>query len=116
MAAGEYNLTIEQGATFSRVITWTNSAGTQIDLTDYSVASQIRYKHSSETAIVDFTATITDDVNGEITISLTDTQTSALNPNTSASKYVWDMELTSSGGQVTRLLEGSVEVSPEVTR
>jgi hypothetical protein len=31
-------------------------------------------------------------------------------------KYQWDMEIITAGGVVTRLLNGAVEVSPEVTR
>ena len=30
--------------------------------------------------------------------------------------YVYDIEITSSAGTVTRLMEGSVTVNPEVTR
>jgi hypothetical protein len=49
---------------------------------------------------------------GVITLSLTATETAAL----AAGRYVYDLEMVSSGGQVTRLLEGVVTVSPEVTR
>jgi hypothetical protein len=49
---------------------------------------------------------------GVITLSLTATETAAL----AAGRYVYDLELVSSGGVVTRLLEGVVTVSPEVTR
>ena len=30
--------------------------------------------------------------------------------------YVYDLEMTSGGGTVTRLMEGTVTVNPEVTR
>jgi hypothetical protein len=30
--------------------------------------------------------------------------------------YVYDLEITSSAGAVTRLMEGSITVNPEVTR
>jgi len=49
---------------------------------------------------------------GVITLSLTATETAAL----AAGRYVYDLEMVSSGGVVTRLLEGVVTVSPEVTR
>jgi hypothetical protein len=49
---------------------------------------------------------------GVITVSLTATETAAL----AAGRYVYDLEMVSSGGLVTRLLEGVVTVSPEVTR
>jgi hypothetical protein len=49
---------------------------------------------------------------GVITLSLTATETAAL----AAGRYVYDLEMVSSGGLVTRLLEGVATVSPEVTR
>ena len=48
---------------------------------------------------------------GTITISLSATQTAALNPG----KYTYDLELQSSGGVVTRLLKGNLTVVAEVT-
>jgi hypothetical protein len=34
----------------------------------------------------------------------------------SAGRWVYDIELTSSGGEVTRILEGRFIVTPQVTR
>jgi predicted ribosome-associated RNA-binding protein Tma20 len=50
---------------------------------------------------------------GSFNISLTDTQTDALNP---AFTHVYDVEVTSDTGAVTRIIEGTVTVSPGVTR
>lgn len=49
---------------------------------------------------------------GVITLSLTATLTAGI----PATRYVYDLEMISSGGVVTRLLEGYVTVTPEVTR
>ena len=51
-------------------------------------------------------------VAGTIIIALTATQTAAL----VAGNYVYDLELASSGGVVTRLVQGTLAVSAEVTR
>jgi hypothetical protein len=49
---------------------------------------------------------------GLINITITATQTTALLPDL----YVYDLEITSGAGVVTRLIEGSAIVSAEVTR
>jgi hypothetical protein len=49
---------------------------------------------------------------GKITLALTSTQTNAL----VAGRYVYDIEITSSGSAITRVLEGQLEVTPGVTR
>jgi hypothetical protein len=51
-------------------------------------------------------------VAGTIVINITAAQTTAL----TAGNYVYDLELTSGGGVVTRILEGSFVVTPEVTQ
>ena len=50
--------------------------------------------------------------NGVLTISLTNTQTNAMK----AGRYVYDVEITSSAGTKTRVLEGQVEITPGVTQ
>ena len=50
MAAGTYNFTIEQGTTFNRVLTLQEN-GSAMNLTGYSVASQIRSTHDSSTVV-----------------------------------------------------------------
>jgi hypothetical protein len=49
---------------------------------------------------------------GTIAVAITAAQSSAVN----AGSYAYDLELTSSGGQVTRLLQGGFTVSGNVTR
>jgi hypothetical protein len=76
---------------------------------------QLRTSYSAATASLELTTAngrISLTNAGVITLALTATETAAL----AAGRYVYDLELVSSGGQVTRLLEGVVTVSPEVTR
>ena len=72
-------LLIEQGATFSSTVNVEDSTGASINLYGYSAASQMRksYYATSNTA---FLATITGNANGEITLSMTSANTSALTP------------------------------------
>jgi len=48
---------------------------------------------------------------GEISLSLTATETAAI-----TSSGVYDLEITSSGGVVERVVEGNFNLIPEVTR
>jgi hypothetical protein len=105
------NLTVDQGSTFSASVDITDTEDNILVLTGYTVAAQLRKTYGSSTA-VDFTASVSNAALGEVTISLTATQTNAL----IAGRYVYDVEITSAGGTVTRVLEGQVEVTPGVTQ
>ena len=105
------NIFIDQGATFTTTVTVTDANGDAVNLSGYSVAAQIRKTFLSSTATA-FTATISNASSGEITISLTPTQTTALE----AGRFVYDVLITASGGTKTRVVEGQVTVHPSVTR
>tara|TARA_R100001509_G_scaffold20981_1_gene10932 strand:+ start:589 stop:921 length:333 start_codon:yes stop_codon:yes gene_type:complete len=105
------NIFIDQGATFTTTVTVTDANGDAVNLSGYSVAAQIRKTFLSSTATA-FTATISNASAGEITISLTPTQTAALE----AGRFVYDVVITASGGTKTRVVEGQVTVNPSVTR
>ena len=111
MAAGKYNFTLEQGATFSREITVQDS-GSAMNLTGYTPRMQMRSTHDSSTIALTFTATVSNAAQGKISLTATDTLTSAVEEGI----YVYDLEIESGGGTVTRLMEGNVTVTPEVTR
>lgn len=106
------NLYIDQGSTFSTTVYVKNDNETAFDLTGHTAAGQIRKSYSSSTA-VDFTLEIADPSTlGQINASLTATQTATLEEG----RYVYDIEVTSTSGTVTRVLEGIITVSPQVTR
>jgi len=115
MPAGNYDIKCDQGATFSRVITWKNSNGTPIDLTNYTARMQVRANYPSSTVILNLTtenAGITlGGALGTITLAATATATAAI----AADQYVYDLELIT-GSNVTRVVEGTFTVNPEVTR
>lgn len=105
------NLFVDQGATFSADIDVTDVDGNALDLTNYTVAGQLRRTYSSLTA-TDFTAVIQNALEGVVRIELTAAVTNGLK----AGRYVYDVEITSDTGVITRVLEGQVEVTPGVTR
>lgn len=111
MSAGIHNFTLEQGATFNRQMTIkeNNSA---LNLTGYTGAMQLRSSYDASTVALSITVSITNASQGILNISATSSSTAALTEGI----YVYDLELTNSSGIVTRLLQGQVTVSPEVTR
>lgn len=110
---GSYDFTLAQGATFDRTLTY-KVGGTAVNLTTYGAQMQARQAFESGTAILDLaagTGITLGGTAGTIRLQLSATQTAALTPGS----YVYDLELTV-GSAVTRLLEGRLYVTPEVTR
>jgi hypothetical protein len=106
------NIVVDQGADYSASIDVTDSDGDNIDLSGYTASGQIRKTYSSSTA-VDFTVSVASPASaGVLNISLSNTQTNAMK----AGRYVYDVEITNSGGIKTRVLEGQVEITPGVTQ
>ena len=113
---GVYNITCNQGATFSRAITWTDSARNPYNLTGYSSRMQVRANVNASSTIVELTTgngRIALGANaGTVTLTIAATDTTNLTPGL----YVYDLELVSSANVVTRLIEGNFNVKAEVTR
>ena len=107
------NLSIEQGATFSSDVTVKDSNDNPFNLTGYTAAAKLAKGYASTRTRTDFTCTIAADAtSGVVTLSLTSTQTAALD----AERYVYDLEITqTSSGNVTRVIEGIITVRPQVT-
>jgi hypothetical protein len=116
MAAGYQNLYLEQGSTFEISIAVDDVYGNNYDLTSATAISQIRKSYYSANATAAFTASVAN-TTGTITLSLTANQTA----NIAAGRYLYDTIISIPGvpGQantVTRILEGTIDVTPRVTR
>ena len=106
------NLVADQGSDFISKITVEGAAGLSSDLTGYTAKGQVRKTYSSTTQY-DLHATVdADPTTGIIDINLTASQTASMR----AGRYVYDVEITSSTGVVTRVVEGQIEITPRVTR
>lgn len=104
------NLVIDQGTTFSLAVNVTDVNGAYVDLTGYTHRAQLRKSYGASSS-TQFTTEADDPENGGLVLSLTATQTTALR----AGRYVYDIEIEAEG-EVTRVLEGIITVTPEVTR
>jgi hypothetical protein len=105
------NLFVDAGANYSNIITVAASNGQALDLTGYTVASQMRKSYQSSTAY-NFTASVYNAATGKVRLQLSDTQSSAI----PAGRWLYDVEITSPSGTKTRVVEGIVTVSPQITQ
>jgi len=105
------NLYIDQGTDFSITVDVTDAAGGILDLSNYTASAQIRKTYSSSAVSETFSTSISE-LAGQVTLLLTDTQTSGLE----GGRYVYDLNITSNGGVTTRVIEGQAIVTPGVTR
>lgn len=123
MLAGAYNFTIEQGATFTRLIEIEYpdpddlTVFVPFDLTGYSASMQIRRTIDSANPQITLT-----DSNGRIEIqsaSVANAIRLSLSPEETAlleTDGVYDIEIEDSSGVVSRILKGTVTLSRQVTR
>jgi len=126
MAAGKFSFVIEQGATTDFEIIWTDSAGSRVDLSNYHARMQIRSDYgSSGTLYASLSSSLSPDGTG-----LNLSGSSGTNPLSSGSIGIfisaasssafsfgearYDLEVVS-GSYVTRLIEGKIKLSKEVT-
>lgn len=106
-------LYIDQGSTFVNSINLTDDVTNQpVDVTGYVVTSQMRRSYYSANASADITCTVTNPGTGEISLSLTAGQTA----NIKAGRYLFDVKTRDSGNNVSRVLEGIINIMPQVTR
>lgn len=108
--AQKVNLVIDQGTTFTSSFLVNDDDGNAVDLSAYTARSQLR-KHYTSSNSTSFT--VTANSTGYVTLTLTANVTTSL----SAGRYLYDVELiTPATNAVTRIIEGMITVTPEVTR
>lgn len=116
MAAGTYNFTLEQGTTFVRDFIYKDGNGAVVNLTGYSARMQFREFKSSDVKLLEATTAngklVIAGSLGKITLTLTPTDTNPID----FAEAVYDLELESASGIVTRLLQGTVTFDKQVTR
>lgn len=119
-AASVRDLNINQGATYTLdVLGVKTAAGTDLNITGYAVRAQIRRRVTDAAIVAAFTCTIVTPAIGAFRISLTAAETTALPSSGSKDEpleCVYDVEIESPSGVVSRVLEGAAFISPEVTR
>ena len=119
MTAATLKLEIEQGSTFRYALelkAGTAANAPALDLTGYVARMQIRADQAAATVLHEMTS-----ANGGITIDALAGRLNLLISATATAAFafdraVYDLEIESAGGEVTRVIQGTVVLSREVTR
>lgn len=107
------DIIINQGETFSTVVYFANNiTNVGMNISGYTVESQLRKRHYSANASGNLTCTISNSSNGQITLSMTAANTA----NLSEGRHVYDVKVTSAANVVTRVVEGIAFVTSQATR
>lgn len=126
MAAGRYSFVLEQGATFNIQLDWKDGDNNPIDLTGYHARMQLRPTVESSQVYLSLSSSLdvsgsgiflsgsTNDLplaSGSIGIYISADTSQHLDFN----EAYYDLEMVN-GVNVTRLIEGKVKLSKNVTR
>lgn len=131
MIAGVYNITIEQGSTFGRLISIeqpdlatdpTGQTFENFDLSGFTARMHIRRTIDTPTPMITLTTengriAINPNISGaptrnnEISLMITAADTAGI-----TTSGVYDLEIISAGGTVSKVIRGDVNLIPEVTR
>lgn len=143
MPASRYDIYAEQGSTFKLHLHYKYSGGTGIDLSNFTGAMQVRKSIKDDDVILFFSnnGVTCGGITGEFSVGINGIAgIGGISFNTSisgstgytggiliradatsmkfapAGKHFYDLELINSLGEVQRLIEGSFEISREITR
>lgn len=105
-------LTIDQGTSFESTLDLIGDDGAAINVANYVFSGQIRKSYYSSNATANITITITNAANGNVKMSLNAATTS----NIKAGRYLYDVKMTDTSNTVTRIVEGILTVTPQVTK
>jgi len=112
--AAYQDLYMDKGTDFTEVITLSDDYGNSYNLYNFSVSSKARTSYITSNVAIQFTSTVTDASNGVITLAANSAITANVVPN-NVGKLVYDIVLSDLYGKKTRVLEGQIFVSPNVT-
>lgn len=111
--AAYVELFVDQGTNFNNVINLTDDiTNLNVNVQGYTVISQMKRSYYSANASANITCSITNALNGEITMTMNANTTA----NIKAGRYLFDMRITDRDGVVSRVLEGIITVTPRISR
>jgi uncharacterized protein YbcV (DUF1398 family) len=105
-------LTVDQGSTFESTIDLVSDDGAVINVAGYVFTGQLRKSYYSANATANLTLTIVNAANGNVKVSISAANTA----NIKAGRYLYDIKMRDTSNTVTRLVEGVITITPQVTR
>lgn len=122
MSVEQINFNVDQGSDFSVEISLLDPNDEPIDISNAQIIGQVRKTASSKTIEAVFTIVPIDLTIGQFTLILTAEESSKMKcmpsyfAQRSIAQFAYDVEVHFNNGKVTRILQGVLNVSPEVTR
>jgi hypothetical protein len=114
IAPGILSLTFPQGATWDLSLTYVDGDGDPIDLTAHTARMQVRNSYTADPPVLSLASGTGITLGG--TAGTIDIQVAAsVTDDIAALQYVYDLEVEAAS-IVTRVVQGSLTVTPEVTR
>lgn len=110
MAAGKRDIEIVKGDDYLHVITLESASG-PINITGRTYEAMMRKSPTQTLADATFVTSVTNAAGGEITVTLSNSTTTALKVGC----YYWDLQQNVSG-IITTILRGKADVITDVTR
>jgi len=112
MFAATYNLTVDRASTWSMVLTLKDPSGAAINITSGTFTGQVRTSYTDAVTATFTIAAISPATDGQASMTLPASETLKLKPGDS---YEYDVFLAL-GGLTTKLLQGTLECRPNITR
>ena len=109
--AAKADILVDQGTTFNTQLNLSDDNGQPINLSGYTVTAQIRRWYTPANAI-SFSTSIPQPNTGIIQLSLDANTTAGMYYG----RYVYDVLTINSSNVITRVVEGILTVTPEVTQ
>lgn len=106
------DLTADQGSTFDTTLDLVQDDGSPLDVTGYQFSGQVRKSYYSSNATANLTITATNAAQGNLIVSMS----AATTANIPAGRYLYDIKMTDVSLTVTRIVEGIITISPQVTK
>lgn len=105
-------LVVDQGTTYESDLDLVNDDGSSINVANYVFSGQIRKSYYSSSSTANLTVTVVNAANGNVRLTMNASTTA----NIKAGRYVYDVKMTDTSNTVTRILEGIITITPQVTR
>jgi hypothetical protein len=105
-------LTVDQGTTFETFLDLIADDGASINIAGYTFAGSIRKSYYSKSPTANLTIVINNAGSGNVLISMN----SATTANIKAGRYLYDVKMTDTTNTVTRIVEGIMTITPQVTK
>lgn len=105
-------LTVDQGTTYETYLDLIADDGSAINIAGYTFAGSIRKSYYSANPAANLTITINNSATGNILISMN----AATTANIRAGRYLYDVKMVDTTNAVTRIVEGIMTITPQVTK